>query len=105
MISVFVENLHFNAIIGLLPFERETSQVVRIDAELTADEFIDYGALCEYFKFEMRGRKFEKVEDALEFFKFDLKVKYPSLRSLSIKITKPNIIKNALVGAKISHAY
>ncbi len=105
MISVFVEDLRFETIIGLLDFERSAPQEIKIDASFEASEFIDYAHVCDYFKFEMQKQKFVKVEDAIEFFVNDFKRKYPTLKCLNLKISKTKIISNAIVGAKIQHFY
>jgi dihydroneopterin aldolase len=47
LISVFVDSLEFDTIIGLLDFERVEAQRVCIDMEFSADEFIDYAKVCE----------------------------------------------------------
>ena len=99
MKTIFINELKFDTIIGLLDFERTQKQPVSIDAEFIADEFVDYAEICEILQKEFDKNKFEKVEDALNFFEIFFKNKFPNLRHLYMKITKLNIIPNAKVGA------
>ena len=43
---ILIENLEFECIIGILDFERNSPQLVRICAKFEADEFIDYAKIC-----------------------------------------------------------
>ena len=105
MISVFVENLRFSCVIGLLEFERISPQPIQIDAKFQAAEFIDYAAVCEFIKAEFDKNKFAKVEDALVFFQAEFKAKFSTLLYFYMKISKLNAVQNAVVGASIEHFY
>ena len=105
MISVFVDSLEFDTIIGLLDFERVKTQKIRISMEFKAYEFIDYADVCKITQEEFNKQKFYKVEDALEYFSVKFKELYPTLEQLYMKISKINIIPNAKVGAKIVKNY
>ena len=61
MISVFVDNLEFDTIIGLLDFERLNSQKICVSMEFEACEFVDYAAVCEITQREFNENKFYKV--------------------------------------------
>ena len=105
MISVFVDNLEFDTIIGLLDFERLNSQKICVSMEFEACEFVDYAAVCEIAQREFNENKFYKVEDALEYFAIKFKAIYPSLTKFYMKISKIEIVPNAIVGAKILKNY
>ena len=81
MISVFVDNLEFDTIIGLLDFERLNSQKICVSMEFEACEFVDYAAVCEITQREFNENKFY------------------------MKISKIEIVPNAIVGAKILKNY
>lgn len=100
-----MKKLSFETIIGMLDFERHTKQKVKISANLTADEFINYAELCEYFITKFNEKQFFKIEDALNFFKKDLKAKFTTLKHIKLKITKPDIIENTEVGAVLKYTY
>ena len=105
MISVFVDNLEFDTIIGLLDFERVNSQKICVSMEFEACEFVDYATVCEITQREFNENKFYKVEDALEYFAVKFKAIYPSLTKFYMKISKIEIVPNAIVGAKILKNY
>ena len=51
--KIFLENLLLEVVIGILPFEREKRQKIRIDGEFiyfknNEDEFLDYRDLREF---------------------------------------------------------
>ena len=105
MISVFVDNLEFDTIIGLLDFERVNSQKICVSMEFEACEFVDYATVCEITQREFNENKFYKVEDALEYFAIKFKATYPSLTKFYMNISKIEIVPNAIVGAKILKNY
>ena len=93
--------LKFSCIIGILPFEREKKQKVVLKLKAKSDEFLDYAVLCEWLEFTYKKRKFELLEESLEFVADKLKQTHPALYALKITISKPHIIKNAKVSAFI----
>ncbi|WP_279061059.1 dihydroneopterin aldolase [Campylobacter lanienae] len=105
MISVFVDNLEFDTIIGLLDFERVNSQKICVSMEFEACEFVDYATVCEITQREFNENKFYKVEDALEYFAIKFKATHPNLTKFYMKISKIEIVPNAIVGAKILKNY
>lgn len=73
--------------------------------EFEACEFVDYATVCEITQREFNENKFYKVEDALEYFAIKFKATYPSLTKFYMKISKIEIVPNAIVGAKILKNY
>ena len=102
---VLIENLEFRTIIGILDFEREKPQLVRICAKFEADEFIDYAKTCTEFEKIFNEQKFELVEDALKFCEAKFKEKFPTLKYFYMKILKPQILQNAVVGVETEKFY
>lgn len=105
MITVLIENLELKTIIGMLEFERTTTQMIKIDAKFQAHEFIDYALACEIIENEFNKNKFVKVEDALSYFCDFFKKKYPTINYFSMKIIKKEILQNADVGAMIEEIF
>lgn len=105
--EVFIENLSFKAIIGILPFERKKKQKVIVNVSFSykyddeKKDFIDYSLVANDIKTIMKKKKFELIEEALIFLDKNLKATYP-INDLSIKITKPNILKSCVVSVKKS---
>lgn len=105
MITVLIENLKLKTIIGMLEFERTTTQMIKIDAKFQAHEFIDYALVCEILENEFNKNKFVKVEDALNYFCNFFKKKYSTINYFSMKIIKKEILQNADVGAMIEEIF
>ena len=105
---IIIENLEFEAIIGILSHERKETQKVLVNAEIEyegKENFIDYAKVCEIIENLMKEKKFLLIEDALEAIECILSEKYPQIKSLKLKIQKPEILKNALVGVEILRKY
>ena len=101
MIRVLIQNFKFEAIIGILDFERERKQEILINAKFGADEFIDYAKSCEFIKSSFENEKFLLVEDALNFFATKFKERHSTLKYFYMQIFKPQILSSATVGAEI----
>jgi dihydroneopterin aldolase len=100
--TIHIENLHFDAIIGLLDFEREHTQKVSVDLKLgydyTDEDFIDYADLCKLIETQVRQARYKLLEEALLELESLILSRYPKTRSLYLKISKPDILSNATVG-------
>lgn len=99
--TIHIQNLTFDTIIGILDFERTTPQKVIVDIDIEYefdDEFIDYSIITKLIQDSMNEHKFLLIEDALLSLKDTIVSKYPQIKSLDIKITKPQILSNCSVG-------
>ncbi|MEA3498543.1 MAG: dihydroneopterin aldolase [Campylobacterota bacterium] len=100
--KVFIEDLSFKVIIGILPFERIKKQKVIIDISFEyifkkdSKEFIDYSEVVKLVKKIMKKEKFELIEDAILTLEKVIYKKF-NLTNLQIKITKPTILKDCVV--------
>lgn len=97
---IYIEDLKFQTIIGILDFERETPQEVIINLELEYEyinEFINYADVSDLIKNTMIKSKFLLVEDALKDLSFKLKKEFSKIQILSLKITKPSILPDCMV--------
>jgi dihydroneopterin aldolase len=100
--KVFIEELEFKAILGILDFERKQKQKIVVDLDFEYDfnskskDFIDYSVVALDIKKTIRNKKFLLIEDAVLFLTKKLIKKY-KVRNINIKITKPNILKNCKV--------
>jgi len=98
--KIFIENLSFDCIIGILPHERVKKQRVIINLNFKYNyknkDFIDYWEVLKNIELIMIEKKFELLEEAILFIKKFLKKRYP-ITKLKLKISKPHIIKNCMV--------
>lgn len=98
--TIHVEDLKFQCIIGILDFERTAPQDVIVN--LTIDYnykngFINYADIVQIIKENMIKSEFLLIEDALESLNLKLFKEYNSIKSLDLKITKPSIIPECKV--------
>ena len=105
--TIHIKSLQFDAIIGLLDFEREHEQRIHIDLEAvyTYDQnlFIDYADLAEMIEKQIKKERYLLLEEALLGLKEKISKTYSSIETLKLKITKPDILKNCTVG--LSHTW
>ncbi len=99
--TIHIEALTFDVIIGLLDFERERPQRVIIDLDASYEynnsEFIDYADMVLLIQNELKEKRYELLEDALIGLKEVLYSSYPQLQTLFLKISKPDILPQCTV--------
>ena len=99
--TIHIENLVFDCIIGILEFERVTPQKVIINAEIeynySKNSFINYADIIQLIEQQMLEKKYELLETAIEELSQNIITQYSKITKFTLKISKPNIIKNAQV--------
>lgn len=102
--QILIRKLTFQAIVGILETEREVPQTIIIDIKIDYDYdgsiFINYAQICEFVQNDMLHVQYFLLEDALKSLTDKLKSNYPTINKISLKIFKPNILPNAIVGVK-----
>jgi len=99
--TIHIEDLKFQCIIGILDFERVTPQDIIINMSieyLYKKEFINYAQIVEIVKNFMIKSEFLLIEDALQEINLKLFKEFSSIKNMNIKITKPSILR----GCKVS---
>jgi len=99
-VTIHVEDLKFECIIGILDFERVKPQDIIIN--LTIDynyekDFINYADVVETIKKNIITAKYLLIEEALEGLSVILLKKFPLIDKLIIKLTKPSIMPDCRV--------
>jgi len=103
MYEIVIEDLTFKAILGLLEKERNEEQLVVVCAKILYEDkknFIDYAKVCDIIQNTIVEGKFELIEDAIDVIISKIYTRYPHMKSIKLKIRKPEILKNALVGVE-----
>ena len=103
MYEIEISNLEFEAIIGILEFERKKPQKVVVECKIKykkVDDFIDYAKVVEVIKYLMLEKKYKLIESALDDIILNLSKKYSNIKMIKLKIVKPDILKNCKVGVK-----
>jgi len=99
--TIHIEDLTFDVIIGLLDFERDRPQRVIINLqasyEYNDDQFIDYADMVLLIQNQLKEKRYELLENALLGLKEVLTTTYPELQTLSLKISKPDILPQCTV--------
>ena len=99
--TIHIEDLTFDVIIGLLDFERDRPQRVIINLQASYDynndQFIDYADMVLLIQNELKEKRYELLENALLGLKEVLYTTYPDLQTLSLKISKPDILSQCTV--------
>ena len=103
--TIHIEDLKFQCIIGILDFERVTLQDVIINLTIDykyKDEFINYADVVNIIKNEMINRKFLLIEEALDYLHKKLVSKFSLIESIHLKISKPSILADCKVSVSSS---
>ena len=99
--NIHIEDLTFDVIIGLLDFERDKPQRIIINLEASYDysddQFIDYADIVLLIKDKLKAERYTLLENALLGIKEILHTTYPHIETLSIKISKPDILSDCTV--------
>lgn len=105
--TIHIEALTFDVIIGLLDSERDKPQPVIVDLEAnydySNDAFIDYANIVILIQNELKQKRYLLLENALIGLKDILFTAYPQLKTLSLKISKPDILPECNVA--LSHRW
>ena len=105
--TIHIEALTFDVIIGLLDFERDNPQRVIIDLSASytyeTDIFINYAEVVLLIQSKLKQEQYTLLEDAILGLKSLIITTYPSIQELSIKITKPDILSECSVA--LSHCW
>jgi len=106
--TIEIEALRFQAVLGILDFEREAPQDIVIDIQIIydfCDEFINYAEVVKHIKKSMIESKFLLIEDALEALSNQLHKQFPTIKELKIKIAKPSILPDCSVSVSNSYQF
>jgi len=108
MYTIVIEELTFKAILGILEKERNEEQLVVVDCKISYPEkvkYVDYSKVCDVIQDMITQNQYSLIEDAADDIQKKLEELFPQMKELYLKITKPEILKNALVGVEILRKY
>ena len=98
--TIHVEDLKFQCIIGILDFERTKPQDVILNLTIEYNNengFINYADIVQIVKENMIKSEFLLIENALDSLNLKLIKEFSSIKSLYLKITKPSILPDCKV--------
>ncbi len=105
---IHIEDLTFDAIIGILDFERTQPQQLILNILIDYDfngVFINYAEVSLYTKRHIQESKFFLLEEALLSLSKHLKEEFSSMQKLHIKITKPSILPDCKVSLSDTYEF
>ncbi len=106
--TIHIEDLKFQTIIGILDFERTTPQDVIINLTIEynyKDDFINYAEVSALIESIMIEKEFLLLEEALSTLALQLKKDFPKIEKLFLKITKPSIMPNCKVSLSENYSF
>lgn len=106
--TIYIEDLKFQCIIGILDFERIEEQDLIVNLTIKYEfktEFINYADVSEFIKSFLKNEKFLLIEDALESLSTKLKEKFSLIKTLNLKITKPSIMPDCRVSVSDTYKF
>ena len=109
MYTIHIENLKLKAVIGLLDFERTNPQMIiadcMIDYEREDEMFIDYAIVSKMIEEMLREGQYFLIEDALDEIILAIKDTFFTIKSITLKLSKPEILANCTVSVKKTIKY
>ncbi|WP_154479329.1 dihydroneopterin aldolase [Helicobacter pylori] len=108
--GVHIHNLVFEAILGILEFERLKPQKISVNLDLFYTQlpnkaYLDYMEIQELIQKMMQEKQYLLIEDALKDLSHALKMRYSAISELYLKISKLEISPNSQVGASMKICY
>ncbi|WP_458700820.1 dihydroneopterin aldolase [Sulfurospirillum sp. 1307] len=94
--TIYIENLTFDTIIGILPEEREVPQKVVVNCKIKYkyknNKFINYVEIANLIEETIKEEKFLLIEDAILSILKKIKSNFKNITSIKLKISKPQIL-------------
>lgn len=106
--TLLIEHLKVEAIIGILPEEREKAQTILVDGSFSyvfVGNYLDYVAIKELITQHLISERFGLLEEALVSLHRELKESFEELTEVNLTLKKPDILRDCLVGASLSKHY
>lgn len=108
-ITLHIENLRFEAIIGILEYERTAPQEVLVEAKIeylyNEVEFLNYAQISQCLTQHIKTTHYDLLESALLGSAAELKKHFQAIRKLHLCIKKPSILAPSIVGASITMCF
>ncbi len=104
MFTIYIEDLKIDAVIGLLDHERLSPQPIVVKCKIKyikdKEQFINYAEVVSMIKKMLVEEKYILIEDALEDIIKALAKKFKQIKSIKLKLFKPEILDNCIVSVE-----
>jgi len=108
-VKISIRGLRFEAILGILDFERLKPQPIEIECHITyryeSGEYLDYAEAAKTLESTMKEGKFYLIEEALDALFQKMAEKFPRIETIEIAVSKPDILPNCRVCVSDSRSY
>lgn len=99
---IFIKELQFEAIIGILPEERVKAQRVKINAKIKYHykdlEYLDYASVANCIMECVKTRQYDLLENALQDIAKHCFKTFSNIYLMKLYIEKPDILTHCKVG-------
>ncbi len=103
--TICIENLKLRAVIGILEKERVKSQAILalcfIEYEKCETEFINYADVSKMIENMLIENRYNLIEDALEDIIKNITNSFKGIRTIRLKLSKPEILDNCEVAVEL----
>lgn len=106
--TLHIEELKVQAVIGIFPEERLAPQTILIEGEFSypfKGKYLDYVDIREFIVHSLQEGKFGLLEEALTAVHDGLKRQFSELSAVKLKFQKPDILSDCSVGASLERRY
>ncbi len=104
--TIRINDLAFETIIGILDFERQSPQRVVVDCTLEYEgEYVDYSVIREIVVQTIQKGAYGLIEEALPAVIAKVHEVFPQVRSIILQITKPDIFDDCRVSVEERAAF
>lgn len=104
--TLIIEDLKVQAIVGILPYERQTPQTILVQAQIIYSyedkKFIDYLAVKNLITMLLQTKCYELLEEALQDISETIKQNFDSVHSIDISLKKLDISPDFNVGIRLN---
>lgn len=106
--EIVLEDLCLEAIIGVLPREREQTQRLQVEARIGYERdgkgFLDYAQVRESIITHLQQARYELLEQACDGLAAWLYASFPPITTLTLTLKKPDVFVDCCVGVCRSYS-
>lgn len=112
MDTIFIQQLHTQAVIGVYDFEKVAPQSLIFDLEMGVDiersmrsddlnDTVDYAAVAAFIRAWLQQHQFELLEAMMSALFQALWAEFLAIQTLKIRVYKPQAVEQAVVGIEM----
>jgi dihydroneopterin aldolase len=102
--KIYIKDLKVRAIIGILDFEREKEQLIVanivIKYKKSKKMFINYVDVTNLIDKMLKNNKYGLIEDAIDDIIDAIYQDFTMIKSIKLRLDKPEILNNCIVGVE-----